>query len=112
MLGGGVLSLITSLFVHGATMPVSDWSMFLVWVSMLILTANIVVYNLYGTLLRHYSITLLTFAGFLCPSFGALYEWLLTGKVISWHYMASLVLVMIGLYVFYRQELSKDRLIK
>lgn len=111
MLGGGILSLITSLVVHGATLPVTDWSMFLLWVGLLIISANIIVYNLYGTLLRQYSITLLTFAGFLCPSFGALYEWLLTGKVISWHYMVSLVLVMTGLYVFYRQELVKDRLI-
>jgi drug/metabolite transporter (DMT)-like permease len=111
MLGGGVLSLITSLIVYGPTIPVTNWHMFLLWVGLLILSANIIVYNLYGTLLRRYSITLLTFAGFLCPSFGALYEWLLTGKCVSWHYFVSLALVMTGLYVFYRQELSKDRLI-
>ncbi len=109
MLGGGILSLLSSILVSGFVMPVTNWPAFLWWVSLLIISANIIVYNLYGSLLRRYSITFLTFAGFLCPSFGAMYEWLLTGKAISWHYLVSLVFVMAGLYIFYRQELVKDR---
>jgi drug/metabolite transporter (DMT)-like permease len=108
MLVGGMLSMITSIMVSGFTMPVSNWPSFLWWTMMLIISANIIVYNLYGALLRRYSITFLTFAGFLCPSFGALYEWGLTGKAVSWHYLVSLVLVIAGLYIFYRQELAKD----
>ena len=108
MLVGGLMSLLTSVLLDGFTMPVNNWPAFLWWVLLLIISANVIVYNLYGSLLRYYSITFLTFAGFLCPSFGAVYEWLLTGKAISWHYMVSLVLVMLGLYIFYRQELVTD----
>ena len=108
MLVGGFLSLITSLLVSGFTMPVSNWPAFLCWTFMLIISANVIVYNLYGSLLQRYSITFLTFAGFLCPSFGAVYEWVLTSKPVSWHYLVSLALVITGLYIFYRQELAKD----
>jgi len=108
MLLGGLGSLLTSLCTHGFTAPVSDWHQLLLWMGLLILSANIIVYNLYGWLLRHYSITFLTFAGFLCPSFGAVYEWALTGKAMSWHYALSLLLVITGLYIFYRQELAKE----
>ncbi len=105
MLLGGILSLITSLFIDGFTLPISDWGAFLWWVGLLVLSANVIVYNLYGWLLKRYSLTFLSFAGFLCPSFGALYEWGITGQPVSWHYLVSLFFVMLGLYIFYRQEL-------
>ena len=108
MLLGGLLSFGTSAIFETAPM-VSDWSQFLLWVGALILVSNIVVYNFYGWLLGRYSITFLTFAGFLCPSFAMLYDWLLLGGHLSMHTVISLVLVTIGLYIFYRQELFKHR---
>lgn len=108
MLLGGVLSLGTSAIFESSPM-VSDWGQFLFWVGTLIVVSNIVVYNFYGWLLGRYSITFLTFAGFLCPSFAMLYDWLLLGGLLSIHTIASLFLVTIGLYVFYRQELFKKR---
>lgn len=106
MLIGGVLSFFTCGIFEGFTNPVSNWPMFLVWLSLLILAANIIVYNFYGWLLRSYSITFITFAGFLSPTFGTVYEWIFFGGQITWHHFASLALVALGLYIFYRQELS------
>jgi drug/metabolite transporter (DMT)-like permease len=107
MLGGGLMSMMTAITVEGVSNPVHDWPHFLGWVLLLILVANIVVYNLYGWLLRRYSITFVTFSGFLCPSFGALYEWLFMSGVVTWHYFVSLVLVTLGLYVFHKEELDE-----
>ncbi len=107
MVMGGLLSLVTAIFVEGFSAPVSDWSSFLFWLLLLIFSANIVVYNFYGWLLKRYSITFLGFAGWLCPCFGALYEWFFMGGRITWHYMLSLVLIIIGLYVFYQDELKR-----
>lgn len=109
MLLGGLLSFGTSAIFEAMPM-VSDWSQFLLWVGALIIVSNIVVYNFYGWLLGRYSITFLTFAGFLCPSFAMLYDWLLLGGQLSVHTVASLVLVTIGLYIFYRQELFAKRM--
>jgi drug/metabolite transporter (DMT)-like permease len=106
MFVGGILSMITALCVTGFTCPVYNWGYFLFWLSLLILSANVIFYNLYGTLLRIYSITFLSFAGFLSPVFGTFYDWLFMGGIISWHYILALVLITAGLYIFYSQELT------
>ncbi len=106
---GGVLSMCTSLWVEGFHAPVSDLLPFIGWLTLLIISANFIVYNLYGVLLRRHSIVLISFAGWLCPSFAALYEWLFLSGTISWHYGVSLVFVIIGLYLFYRDELRLKR---
>ena len=105
MIIGGFLSLITAFLLEGFNQPVSDWSSFLGWILLLILVANIIVYNFYGWLLKKYSITFLMFAGWLCPFFGTFYEWFFMGGQITWHYFASLILVLVGLYIFYQEEL-------
>jgi drug/metabolite transporter (DMT)-like permease len=104
MLMGGIVSWITSLFLEGLVPPIIDFWPFLFWVFMLIISANIIFNNLYAWLMRHYSITFLSFAGFLCPLFATFYEWLLTGDNVSWHYAVCLVCVTLGLFVFYKDE--------
>ena len=100
MLIGGVLSMGTAFTFEGFTNPVRAWLPFLGWLLLLIISANFIVYTLYAWLLKRYSLTFITFAGFLSPSFGTLYEWLFLGGTISWHYPLSIGLVALGLYVF------------
>ncbi len=109
MFAGGALSMITAVFTEGLASPVSHVGPFLGWLALLILCSNIIFYNLFSWLLKRYSITFLTFAGFLCPSFATLYEWLFMGGTITWHYFASLVLIILGLYIFYKDELKNIR---
>lgn len=105
---GGVEALLTSVVVEIANplwnnQPIKlvyDLKPFLFWLFMLIIVANFIVYNLYGWLLRKYSITFLTFAGFLCPIFGAFFGWLFLGEQITWHYFISLIIISIALYIF------------
>lgn len=107
MLIGGILSMTTALIFEDLSNPVSNWSLFLCWLCLLILAANIIFYNFFGWLLNRYSITFLTFSGFLSPSFGTLYEWLFFGGAIYWNHIVSLLLVAIGLFIFYQDELRK-----
>lgn len=112
MLTGGILSMVTWLIkgsIIGFTYPVTNWPWFLVWVFALILFANVLFYNLYGWLIRSYSLTFIALAGFLSPSFGVLYEWLFLGGVVTWHYAVSIGLVALGLYIFYGGELKARR---
>lgn len=111
MLVGGILSMLTWVLkdsVVGFTPPVTDWTWFLVWIFALILSANILFYNLYGWLLKFYSLTFIALAGFLSPSFGVLYEWLFLGGHITWHYLVSISLVALGLYIFYSGDLKQS----
>lgn len=110
MLIGGIMSFFT-LFVANSYNPepfVYDWTSFLFWVGLLILISNVVVYNFYGWLLKRYTITFLTFAGFLCPVFATLYDWLLFDGSLTWQTLASLGLITLGLYLFYKAELPKE----
>ena len=109
MLIGGVLSFGTSALLESAPV-VYDWPQFLMWVAALIVVSNVIVYNFYGWLLHRYSITFLTFAGFLCPTFAAFYDWALFGGQVQYQYLISLGLVTAGLYVFYRQELFRSKI--
>ncbi len=112
MLVGGVLSMATWVLkgsVFGFVSPVTDWPWFLIWIFALIIAANILFYNLYGWLLKSYSLTFIALAGFLSPSFGVLYEWLFMGGNITWHYLVSVSLVALGLYIFYSGELKSHQ---
>ena len=109
---GGVASLATAMaWEHGRVIMVSNLSGMLWWGFLLIITANVVHYNLYGYLLRHYSITLLTFAGFLSPLFGILYAMGVTGEQCGWQHLGGAVLITIGLFLFYRAELLKKKFV-
>lgn len=132
MIGGGVLSLISSFFIEGGPhlkeplvpgsmvklmtpflgFKVSSIVFFVVTALLLILIANIIGYNLYGFLLKRYSATFLAFAGFMTPLFAALYDWLFLGDVVSWPFFASLCITFIGLYLYYRQELRNPVMLR
>lgn len=107
MFGGGIMSLITAFLVEPVGSMVTAWGPFLWWVLALIVVANLMVYNLYGYLLRHYSLTLMTVAGFLTPTFGTVFEWLFMDGAVTWHYAVSLALVTVGLIVFCWHDLRK-----
>ncbi len=100
---GGLLALITSPFVEGI-FPVTNVSSFFGWLMLVILISNIICHNLYAHLLKQYTATFLSFAGFLSPIFASLYGWAFLQEKITWNLYVSGAIVLIGLYFFYRDE--------
>lgn len=87
MFAGGILALVTSFFIEGkphiipALHPLFNLSpelyakiMLGIYTLALIIIANIICFNLYSTLLRRYSVTFISFAGFTTPLFAALFD--------------------------------------
>jgi len=114
MLTGGILALFASFLVEGApSLKIQSSSLiFDVWVFLgysllLILIANVICYNLYGHLLKKYSITLLSFAGFFTPLFAALFGNIFLREVPSIFFFMALTIVAFGLYLFYKSELKQ-----
>ena len=107
MTAGGLLALITS-SLTGNIFPVTNVARFSGLLAIVVFISNIICFNLYGSLLRKYSATFLSFAGFLAPLFAALYGWALLGETIPWHFYASSALVFIGLFLFYREEIKEE----
>lgn len=106
MLIGGSLALIHSFFTESWNpIPVEDYEGFLHCSIFLIIFSNLVCYNLYGYLLKVYTATFMSFAGFLTPLFTALFGWALLGEVVTWNFFVALTIVFLGLLLFSKNEL-------
>lgn len=109
MLIGGILALGHSYATEDWNpFPVTNYTIFLECTLLLILVSNLICYNLYGTLLKKYSATFMSFAGFTTPLFTALFGWLLLGEIVTWPFYLSFALVFFGLLVFDQEELKQS----
>ena len=64
----------------------------------------IIGYNLYAHLLSRYSATFLSFAGFMTPLFAAALGWIFLGEMVTWHFFATMAMVLCGLYLFHEKK--------
>ncbi|HJM69197.1 MAG TPA: DMT family transporter [Candidatus Babeliales bacterium] len=108
MVISGFLSLLLSLVSESWTpFPVSNWAMAGWYIFYLTLVGNIICFNLYGYLLNRYSTTYLSFCGFMTPMFAAIIQYFYFGNPVGIPFILSLILVSIGLYIFYQEELRQ-----
>lgn len=106
MLIGGFFALLTALLIETPSyhMPLP----FFGWLALSIVISNIICYNLYAYLLKKYTATFLSLAGFSSIFFAVFYGWLLFGETITAYYCASALIVGIALLLFYREESKKN----
>ncbi len=112
MMGGGILALITSLIFEewGRSywiVPVTNMAAFVANTALIIIISNFLFSLLYTELLKKYTATLLSFAGFTAPLFAAGLGWLFLNETVGWDFFATALLVVIGLYIFYQEELKQ-----
>lgn len=104
---GGLMALGHSFIVESwDPIPVTEFLPFFECTCLLILISNLICYNLYGFLLKRYSATFMSFAGFVTPFFTALFGWLLLGESVTWPFYVSAGIVFLGLLRFYQEELT------
>lgn len=110
---GGGLALSHSFFVETwDPFPISDVVPFLECAILLIIISNLICYNLYGFLLRKYTPTFMSFAGFTTPFFTALFGWLYLEEQVTLPFYISGIIVLLGLIIFYLEELKGPYVIK
>lgn len=111
MLGGGILAFIHSLCTESwSPIPLKEpWDIpnFSLNLLIAILCSSVFGYVLYTFLLRTYTATFLSFSGFIQPVSAALLGWFFLGETITWQFMSCALLVFLGLYVFYMEELRQ-----
>jgi drug/metabolite transporter (DMT)-like permease len=109
MLIGGGLALSHSFAVEDwQPFPVTNYAIFLECTLLLILISNLICYNLYGSLLKRYSATFMSFAGFTTPLFTAIFGWFILGEIVTWPFYLSFILVFLGLLLFDQEELKQS----
>lgn len=105
---GGALALIHSFFAENWNpLPVTNYFSFLECALLLMLISNLIAYNLYGFLLRRFTATFISFAGFSTPLFTAILGWFFLGEVVTVPFYVSAIVVFTGLTIFYQEELKQ-----
>ncbi len=106
---GGAMALMHSYLVEDWNpVPVTEMMPFMECAFLLIIISNLICYNLYGHLLKSYSATFISFAGFITPLFSAFFGWYYLGEVITLPFYLSAAIVFCGLLIFYQEELKED----
>jgi len=105
MLLGGGAALLHSLAVEPwEPVPIYSWWPFLTCTLLLIALSNLICYNLYGWLLRRFSATFISFAGYSTPFFTAFFGWLFLAEKVDGAFCLSSIIVLFGLILFYQEE--------
>lgn len=104
---GGLLALFTAFPAEGL-LPISSIAPFACYMILYIFISNIISYNLYGFLLRKYTVTFMSLAGFMAPLFASLYGWLFLHETIGINFIIAVCMLAVGLYLFYQDEISSQ----
>ena len=107
MLLGGLVALMHSFLIDNwDPIPVAkdQLTQFLPWFLVLMIVSNLISYNLNAVLLRTFSATYMALAGLTQPLFAALFGWLFLNEVMSPYFWVSVVIVSLGLFIYYRGE--------
>lgn len=107
MLLGGSMSLLHSGFAEDWNpVPVKEFMPFFLCAGWLLIVSNLICYNLYGWLLKRFSATFMSFAGFTTAMFSALFGWAFLGENLTVAFFISTIVILAGLSLFYQEELS------
>lgn len=111
MLIGGLIAYGHSVLFEG-TWPVTNTGSFVWGVSWMILISNIICFNIYGFLMKRYTMTLLSFAGLLSPVFASISAWILLGEPVSWTIISCSGVILMALWLIHSEELRLGYLSK
>lgn len=93
-------------------LPIYSLSGFILTVGGITLIFNVIYNALYFRALKTYSLTFLSFTGFIDPLFTSVFDFLFFGIVISWHFYLSFVFTFIGFYLLYKTEMESQVKVK
>lgn len=106
LLGGGMALIHSFIIDNWNPVPVTNYIPFLECAVLLMLVSNLIAYNLYGFLLKKFTPTFISFAGFTTPLFTAIFGWFFLGEVVTLPFYISAAIVFCGLTIFYQEELK------
>lgn len=105
---GGFCALITGILLEPSPLIFGDnYGRFIIITLLNAIITGGLFSTLYGWLLKKYTATLLSFAGCLTPVLTAILGWTFLGERLSWSIGGAALLVLVGLSIFYREELRQ-----
>jgi drug/metabolite transporter (DMT)-like permease len=112
MLVGGAIAL-THSFISETwdPTPVIAWWPFIAYFVALTIISNLIAYNLHAHLLKTFTASYLSFAGLSQPFFAAAFGWIFLGEIMPVEFWMSLFAVIVGIYLYYQEELRQGILV-
>lgn len=110
MFSGGIISLNLALVAEPVWIYKAP-GIFFALLAIQIVNNNFICGNLQANLLKTYSPTFMSFASFLTPICAAFFGWILLGEDLHYQYLISLAIVMIGLGIYYYDEISSQKVL-
>jgi drug/metabolite transporter (DMT)-like permease len=107
---GGVLALATSWAVQEVMVKPDQLINFVAVITLQIIVSNFLCSNLQGFLLKIYSPTFMALASFISPLSAALYGRFLLGEHMGPYFIVSFAMVVIGLAIYYQDEIRHGAL--
>ena len=106
MILGGSFILLSSFLIGEIwnPIPVSNFKIFFIYTIVTSIISNLICYNLFGYLLKHFSVTFMTFFGLITPFFAIFFGYIFLNEPVTWYFFLSLFLFFIGLVIFYKEE--------
>jgi drug/metabolite transporter (DMT)-like permease len=107
---GGVMALIHSFVLENWNpSPIVDYKAFISCSLLMIGISNFLCYNLYGILLKRFSATFMSFAGFITQLFTPLFGNIFLKEAVPPLFYLSFVIVFSGLFIFSQEEIKKSQ---
>lgn len=107
-IGGGIAMLGTSPFFESwVPSPVTSFFPFFI-ILILIIILYLIYDLLYTFFLKKYSATLLSIITLVDPLVASLYGWFFLGEIVSTALIISSCIAIIGIYLFYQEEIRRD----
>jgi len=107
LLSGTIGLLCAPFFEVMPSMQTINWYSLSFYMAYTVVVGNIIAYTLYAQFLRHHSATFVSLAGFSVPISTYFFGWLLLNEPLSLNFIASISITLIGVFIFYQQELKK-----
>lgn len=102
---GGIIAMIWASCTETLfPLPIYPLSLFVPEMIFIVLIHNVLCYNIYSYSLGRFSVTFMTFAGFVSPLFAEFFGWYILGESLSWMFFLSLLLILSGLTIYVRAE--------
>jgi len=95
-----------------APLPVIDYNIFLMTFALAVVVYNVMGWGLWFYLLPRHSVTFLYFSVFTQIGFAALMGWWFLGESLSWSFYVSSLLILVGICLFYQDELRGGHMLE
>ena len=106
MFATGLICFLIS-FLDGSFYTVTSWKAVACYEGAIILIGSVFCYNMFGYLLKRYTATFITLTGLTLPVFTAIFGYVFLNEKITWHFFISFVILLISMYMFYKEELRE-----